>query len=396
VRVPREWKQCIFCADTGEPGRLAARAGAQRLAIEGRSVTIATPASGDWNDALQDAGDDEEELARLRHALLNGKAVVVEGEIRGMPMGQFIDLQFPAREYLLKPWLTTTGLAMIDAMAGHGKTWLALAVGYAVASGTGLLGWEVMREARVLYVDGELPGALLQKRLRMLGAPLDDFIVLSRSQFDLRDEMMPDLGTEQGRDWLDAEIERLGVVLIILDSVSTLVRSGIDNEVESWRVVQEWSLKHRGKGRAVIYLHHHGRSGNPRGTSSREIVLDSRIKLARLEEKCTETETAFKLEFPKAREFYGAAAAPMIGCLTTTTLDGTPGQESEEPQQQVAWRKEALRSPMEEKVATLQAEGKTQTEIAKALKKTPGYISQIVKKLRKQEAADETAAEETE
>ena len=73
--------------------------------------------------------------------------------------------------------------------------------------------------------------------------------------------------------------------------------------MESWRAIQDWSLTHRARGRAVIYLHHHGRSGNPRGTSAREIVLDARIKLVRDAELTTETETAFKLEFPKAREF---------------------------------------------------------------------------------------------
>ena len=141
--------------------------------------------------------------------------------------------------------------------------------------------------------------------------------MVSHSQFEMRSALILDLGTQDGRALLDQYIETCDIDLIILDSVSTLVRSGTDNDVESWRAIQEWSLKHRARGRAVIYLHHHGRSGNPRGTSAREIVLDTRIKLVRDDTLSTENESALRLEFPKAREFYGNDAAPMIAFLST-------------------------------------------------------------------------------
>ena len=104
-------------------------------------------------------------------------------------MQDFINLQFPPRAYLLKPWLTTTGLAMVDAPAGQGKTWLALAIAYAVASGKELLGWKGERKARVLYVDGELAGELLQSRLMLLGEALpdSDLRVISHAQFEMPD-----------------------------------------------------------------------------------------------------------------------------------------------------------------------------------------------------------------
>lgn len=288
------------------------------------------PDHKDWNDAIRDPKADPEQLRQL---VLRGEKVKVTQEVRALGMEKFQQIPFPKRPFMLKPWLTATGLAMIDAPAGQGKTWLALSIGYAAASGRTLLGWPVEQRAKVLYVDGELPGELLQTRLRMLGAPLpeSDFVVLSRSQFEMRGAMMPDLGDEQGREFLDAEIERLEIDLVILDSVSTLVRSGIDNDVESWRAIQDWSLTHRANGRAVIYLHHHGRSGNPRGTSAREIVLDSRIKLTRDEMASNENETAFRLEFPKSREFFGRDTAPMMAFLSTQS--GT-----------VEWRREAVQT----------------------------------------------------
>jgi putative DNA primase/helicase len=353
--------------DAEGTGRKAAEAAAAVMASTGKVVRIAIPRHHkDWNDALRDPNADHD---RLGAAILNAKQF--DGPIASVTslgMQDFRAIQFPPRRFLLKPWLTTTGLTMIDALPGHGKTWLALSIAYAVASERPLLEWSVEQPGKVLYVDGELPGELLQQRLKELGPelPESDFRVLSHSQFEARGMMMLDIGTQEGRDLLDAEIERHQMDVIILDSVTTLVRSGEDNDVESWRAIQTWSLKHRARGRAVIYLHHHGRSGNPRGTSAREIVLDARIKLTRDENLSGDKVTAFKLEFPKAREFYGADAAPMIAYLSTQS--GT-----------VEWRRETVKDSTREQVAALLRDGFKPADIAKELKITRGRVSQIMK-----------------
>ena len=43
--------------------------------------------------------------------------------------------------------------------------------------------------------------------------------------------------------------------------------------------MQAWLLRLRRQGVAVLLVHHAGRSGNPRGTSKREDVLDTVIQL---------------------------------------------------------------------------------------------------------------------
>ena len=181
--------------------------------------------------------------------------------------------------------------------------------------------------------------------------------------------MMPDIGQSEGRDVLDKIIEDNKINLVILDSVSTLVRSGDDNLVDDWRVIQDWSLRHRAHGRAIIYLHHLGRSGNPRGTSSREIVLDARVKLTRDGDLSNETETAFKLEYPKAREFYGADAEPMLARMSTES--GT-----------VVWRRESVKDSNAVRAAELEKAGVKPADIAKELGVSRGRISQILKKER--------------
>jgi putative DNA primase/helicase len=377
VALPSRVTDVIIAADNDEAGRKAADEAARRFNSTGCRVRIAFPPDGhnDWNDALCSADDNADDLAKLRRAIL--RAPVFEGHIeaviRPLGMGEFLNLDFPPRDFLLKPWLTTNGLAMIDANPGGGKTWLALSIGYSVASGKPLMDWTVERRARVLYVDGELPGALLQSRVDLLGPPLpaSDFLILAYAEAQRREALMPDLGTVEGRALLDAIIEHNQIELIILDSVSTLVRSGVDNDVESWREIQAWSLKHRARGRAVIYLHHHGRSGQPRGTSSREIVLDARLKMTRDETVFTDTETTFKIEFMKNRDFWGIDAAPLLACLSTQTG-------------QVQWRREEVRRENGQfaEIQRLSGEGMRDSQIADQLGLSRGRISQIRKKAR--------------
>jgi hypothetical protein len=69
--------------------------------------------------------------------------------------------------------------------------------------------------------------------------------------------------------------------LIVLDNLSTLVRSGRENESESWLPVQEWALQLRKRGKSILFVHHAGKTGQQRGTSKKEDVLDTVISLKR-------------------------------------------------------------------------------------------------------------------
>jgi hypothetical protein len=98
--------------------------------------------------------------------------------------------------------------------------------------------------------------------------------------------------------------------LIIIDNISTLVRSGKENEAESWLPVQGWALKQRRAGRCVLFIHHAGKGGLQRGTSRREDVLDTVIGLKRPGDYRSEQGARFEVHFEKARGFYGADAQP--------------------------------------------------------------------------------------
>jgi putative DNA primase/helicase len=111
-------------------------------------------------------------------------------------------------------------------------------------------------------------GRVLQERLKMLGPTSADMLILSAEQFLLQQQTMFDLATLEGRAALDEIIEAQKPDLLVLDSVSTLVRTGFENEAESWAPIQPGLMQHRWQGRSVILIQHEGRtSGRPRGTT---------------------------------------------------------------------------------------------------------------------------------
>lgn len=228
--------------------------------------------------------------------------------LRPLHLPEFLELKVPPRRLILSPWLPEKGAAMVYALKGVGKTLLGLGVAHAVATGGGFLGWSVPEPRRVLYIDGEMPAADMQERLRaILGgeSASANFRMLCG---DLTERGLPDLATREGQRAFDNAVGDAD--LIILDNISTLCRSGKENEAEAWQTVQDWTLGHRRAGRSTIFLHHAGRGGNQRGTSKREDVLDSMIALRHPSDYTPGQGARFEVHFEKHRSFHGADAEP--------------------------------------------------------------------------------------
>lgn len=230
---------------------------------------------------------------------------------------------FPPRERLLSPWLLSQSLSMIYAARGCGKTHVALGVAHALATGGEFLGWRASQPTSVLYLDGEMPGADLQGRVQRIiasngGAAPDRLQFMTPDQQP--DGIMPNLFTAQGQQAITDHVGDARV--IIVDNLSCLVRGGKENEIESWKPVQEWALRMRADGRSVVFVHHAGKSGQQRGTGGREDVLDTVISLRRPADYEPEQGARFEVHFEKARALYGEDVAPMEAALQTAP-DGT-------------------------------------------------------------------------
>ena len=91
-----------------------------------------------------------------------------------MPATELIAADLPERQIVLDPILATKSLALLYGPRGVGKTFVALGIAWAVASGGSFLGWRANRPHRVLYVDGEMAAVDMQQRLKLHGVGAAD------------------------------------------------------------------------------------------------------------------------------------------------------------------------------------------------------------------------------
>jgi putative DNA primase/helicase len=280
--------------------------------------------------------------------------------LKSIGFDDFLAINMPPREMLLEPILPERSLAMLYAPRGIGKTLLSLSVGLAVASGSRLLRWQAPRKRRVLYVDGEMPLVSLQERLRAistgLGAdiPNDGFRVLAADST----ENGLSIGSEEGQRALDPLLN--GVDLVIFDNLSTLCTNGSESASDAWVPMQNWLLKLRRQGVAVLLVHHAGTNGRQRGTSRREDALDTVIALRRPEDYSPEQGARFEAHFEKLRNCVaGDGALPFEAKLDAISADKMDG---------VRWWDSDLRPPVLKQAAVLFQDGLTVREVAAMLR----------------------------
>ncbi|MFQ8738421.1 MAG: AAA family ATPase [Bilophila wadsworthia] len=90
---------------------------------------------------------------------------------------------------------------------------------------------------------------------------------------------LPDLSTPNGQAMIEPLLK--GVDMVVLDNIATLCRTGKENESQSWQAMQAWLLDLRRRGITVLLIHHAGKSGDQRGTSAKEDIMDTVISLRR-------------------------------------------------------------------------------------------------------------------
>jgi len=238
--------------------------------------------------------------------------------MRGMSYKEYKKHRFMTRELILSPWLTESSLNMIYAWRGVGKTYVSLEIAYAVASGGRFINWVAKNPVGVLYIDGEMPGDILQSRFANIEKNSDkpepeDLIIYGISNEE--NTVIPDLATLEGQEMIDKWILPT-TKLIIIDNLSCLVRSGgSENDAESWRLLSNWALQKRIQGKSIIFIHHSGKDGSQRGTSKREDILDTVISLKHPYDYEPSQGARFEVHFEKCRHLYGENVKPFIAQL---------------------------------------------------------------------------------
>jgi putative DNA primase/helicase len=296
--------------------------------------------------------------------------------LRPVGIKDFLALEIPARGMLLCPVLPEKSLAMLYAPRGVGKSWLGLSIGVAVARGGSLLKWEAPGPRRVVIADGEMPLADLQMRLNSILAGLDVDVPNGRLHILAADnsEVGINLGSPEGQQALEPHLD--DVDLLILDNLSTLMTTGSEGASDSWLPMQNWLLRLRRKGIAVLIIHHAGVNGEQRGTSRREDALDLVIGLRRPADYSAEQGARFEVHVEKARTLIGDGALPFEAMVEAFV--------SESGRAGIRWVARYTQPPVLNRAAELFRDGRTVRQVADLL----GVSRSEAGRLRLRAAAD--------
>jgi putative DNA primase/helicase len=218
-----------------------------------------------------------------------------------------------------------------------------------------------------LYVDGEMPAPAMQERLAGIVQSFDAEAAPEALRLitpDLQEEGIPDLSTPEGQAQIDHLIG--DARLLILDNLSTLCRNGRENEADSWQGMQDWALRLRKSGISVLFIHHAAKGGQQRGTSRREDVLDTVIRLEHPSDYRAEDGARFEVHLDKARTIVGEAA---------NSFEAHLGADS-------VWTFKALEDAQMQRVMDLHKEGLSVREIADELEMKKSSVQRRIAKAR--------------
>lgn len=283
----------------------------------------------------------------------------------------FIELDLPPRGHTLSPWLPEQGIAMVYAPRGVGKTFFALHVAFAVATGGNYLGWQADKRRNVLYIDGEMAASDMKARIQAIydANPVEGYPNFYIMTPDVQEGIpMPDLATTAGQ--IAIQPMCASADLIIVDNIATLCRSGNENETHGWKPLQSWALGMRASGKTVLFIHHAGKGGSQRGASSREDVMDTVIELRHPKDYSPDQGAQFEIHFTKHRGFFGEEAQPLEATLSTTDS----GQQQ--------WEVKKVSDSTFGRIVELMRTGITQSAVANELGVNKSTVSRYVSKAK--------------
>ncbi len=209
------------------------------------------------------------------------------------------------REMIVAPWMATQSVGLVFAKRGLGKTWFGITLAKAISLGQPFLGYEVPKPRRVLFVDGEMPLADLQERFKAVGADKIDNIDILASEIMYQEFHPLNINREEDRNLISSMLDRLTQKdrrpeLLIFDNLSSLRMGVEENDNSALDQILVWLMSLRHKGYSTLIVHHAGKTGEQRGASRLEDLLDTTIKLEPSETATNEV-ASFDLSFTKTR-----------------------------------------------------------------------------------------------
>lgn len=272
-------------------------------------------------------------------------------------------MELPSRPRMLGSWLREGDLGYLFAPRGHGKTWLAMFIGNAVAEGRALGEWAGGSPHHVYYLDAEMNLPDVQDRARKTGILSPNFHWLSNEHLYMEQTISVNIASPAHQAGLSAMLPDGS--LFVIDNLSTGQVGMRENENDDFDKVKDWLLSLRRRSITVIIVHHAGRNGEMRGGSRRE---DAAHWILSLKDASAEgAHKQFITSFSKCRNCQGRDAQPLRWTLDD---DGTRITITSEPFS----GSDALLAHIRDGVGSA-------TELAELLGVKTGTVSKWAKKL---------------
>ncbi|MCR4269155.1 AAA family ATPase [Nitratireductor sp. ZSWI3] len=160
--------------------------------------------------------------------------------------------------------------------------------------------------------------------MKAIGAgDIDNFEILS-SEILHRDLHALNINRSEDRELITAMLDRMAEqgrkpALIIIDNLSSMRMGVEENDNSALDLILLWLLSLRHKGYAILLVHHASKSGDQRGASRLEDLLDTTIKLSPAAEP-SDAGASLDLEFTKTR-----GVIPQPAHLTLHLVEGEDG-----------------------------------------------------------------------
>jgi hypothetical protein len=170
-----------------------------------------------------------------------------------------------AREFEPIKWVVpgyvSEGLVVLAGRQKLGKTWLAIDMALAVATGGAAIGSIMCDQGDVLYIDMENGLRRIQNRIKTLFPHERNRPDLSRLEWVTE---APQLGAgfiEELEEWRKSVAAPRFVIIDVLQRIKppgTMGRNAYENDYSTWAPLQKWATEH---GIAVLGLHHTKKGG---------------------------------------------------------------------------------------------------------------------------------------
>lgn len=240
-----------------------------------------------------------------REGAITANSLVVEIEA-------FKTMEMPEIKTIMAPWLSFGSTHMIYAKRGAGKTFFAMSLSLAVTHGTDFGDWELQESVNTMYVDGEMLPQQMRDRIAGLqnnyGNKQKNWYIFSSGINLQNNGLAINIAKPYWQNFIYNEIKEKDIKLLFLDNISALTPGIEENESTSWDAIAAWLNKIKQTGCAIVLVHHAGKSGQQRGTSSREDALDTVIFLRKTTDDAT-IGVDVDVIFEKARHISGASVA---------------------------------------------------------------------------------------